>query len=102
MLSKKPKLQLEPKPLKPYSRKKPKLKYETLHDSGSEIKIFSGIRSSIEIHHDDGKGYVYAVLSQLYPKSWGNYSLIRKPNEPSYYRNHVRLQAYVKEMLNKI
>jgi hypothetical protein len=102
MLSKKPELELEPHLLKPFSRKKPKKKYETLHDKGIEMKIFTGIRSSIEIHHDDGKGYAYAVLSQLCPKSWGNNELIRKPNQLSYYRDHVRLQAYVTEMKNKV
>jgi hypothetical protein len=39
--------------LKLYSRKKSNLKYETLHDSGSEMKMFTGTRSAIEIHHDD-------------------------------------------------
>jgi hypothetical protein len=34
--------------------------------------MFTGIRGSVEIHHDDGKEYAYAVLSQLCPKSWGN------------------------------
>jgi hypothetical protein len=43
MKSKKPELDLEPKPLKPFSRKKPKKKYETLHDSGVEMKMFIGI-----------------------------------------------------------
>jgi hypothetical protein len=42
------------------------------------------------------------VLSQLSPRSWGNYALIRKPNERSYYRNHLILQAYLKEMCNKV
>jgi hypothetical protein len=32
MKPKKDEFELEPKPLKPFSRKKPKLKYETLHD----------------------------------------------------------------------
>jgi hypothetical protein len=31
--------------LKPFSRKKPKLKYETLDDVGSEISIFINIRN---------------------------------------------------------
>jgi hypothetical protein len=43
------------------------------------------------MHHDDGKGYAYGVLSQLCPKSWGNYALIRKPNQLSYYRDHLKL-----------
>jgi hypothetical protein len=30
--------------LKPYSRKKSKLKYETLDDVGSQIRMFTGIR----------------------------------------------------------
>jgi hypothetical protein len=64
--------------------------------------MFTGIRSSIEIHHDDGKGYAYPVLNQLCPKSWGNYALIRKRNQLSYYSYDVRLEAYVKEMCNKI
>jgi hypothetical protein len=57
--------------LKPFSRKKPKIKYETLDDVGSEIRIFVNMRTEVEIHHEDGKGYTYAVLSQLYPRSWG-------------------------------
>jgi hypothetical protein len=56
---------------KPYSRNKPKKKYKTLDDKGSEISMFINIRSQIEIYNEDGKGYVYAVLSQLCPKSWG-------------------------------
>jgi hypothetical protein len=52
--------------------------------------------------HENGKGYTYAVLSQLYPRSCGNYAFIRKPNELMYYRNHVRLQAYVREMSNEV
>jgi adenine specific DNA methylase Mod len=88
--------------LKPYSRKKPKLKYETLHDAGNEMRMFTGIRSKIGIHHEDGKGYAYVLLSQLCPKSWGNNELIRKPNLLSYYRNQVRLQAYVRGMRNKV
>jgi hypothetical protein len=67
-----------------------------------EMKMFIGIWSLVEIHHDDGKGYPYAILSQLCPKSWGNNALIRKPNELSYYRNDVKLQAYVQEMIKKV
>jgi hypothetical protein len=104
MLCKHPELEfkLELNPFKPFSRKKPKKENETLPDSGVEIKIFTGLRTAIVIHHDDGKGYTYAVLNQLYQKSWGNDTLIRKPNEPSYYRNDVKLQAYVQEMIKKV
>jgi hypothetical protein len=56
--------------LKPYSRKKPKIKYETLDNIGNEISIFVNIRTQIVIHHDDGKGYAYAALSKLCPRSW--------------------------------
>jgi hypothetical protein len=41
--------------LKPFSRKKPKIKYETLDNAVSEIRMFTGIRSPIEIHHGDSK-----------------------------------------------
>jgi hypothetical protein len=95
-------VKLTPKLLQPYGRKKPKIKYETLDDVDSEIRMFTGMRSQIEINHEDGKGNAYAVLSQLCPKSWRNYALIRKPNQLSYYRNHLRLQVYVKEICNKV
>jgi hypothetical protein len=87
--------------LKPYSRNKPK-KYETLDDAGNEISTFINIRSQVEIHHEDGKEYAYAVLSQLCLKSWRKSGLIRKPNQPTYYRNHIRLHAYVREMCNEV
>jgi hypothetical protein len=88
--------------LKPCSRKKPKLKYETLDDIGSEISILVNIRTQIVIHYDDGKAYGYAVLSQLCPRSWGKSVLIRKPNQPTYYKNYIRLQAYVREICNEV
>jgi hypothetical protein len=37
--------------LKPYSSKKPKLKYEKIHDAGNKMRMFTGIRNPIEIHH---------------------------------------------------
>jgi hypothetical protein len=93
---------LELEPLKPFSRKKAKKKYETLPDSGEEIKIFTGIRTAIVIHHNDYKRYPYAILSQLCPKSCGNNTLIRKQNQPSYYKNDIKLQAYVQEMIKNV
>jgi hypothetical protein len=42
------------------------------------------------------------VLIQLYPRSLGKSELIRKPNYPTHYRDHVRLQAYVSKMCNKV
>jgi hypothetical protein len=35
-----------------------------------EINKFIGIRSQVEMHNEDGKRYAYALLSQLYPRSW--------------------------------
>jgi hypothetical protein len=32
----------------------------------------------------------------------GKNEFIRKPNQPTYYRNHIRLQAYVREMCNEV
>jgi hypothetical protein len=55
--------------LKPYNRNKPKKKYESLDNTDGEISKFINIRSQIEIHNEDGKGYRYAVLSQLCPRS---------------------------------
>jgi hypothetical protein len=35
-------------------------------------------------------------------KIFGKSALIRKPNQLSYYRNHIKLHAYVREMCNKV
>jgi hypothetical protein len=82
--------QLSPN-IKPYSRNKPKKKYESLNDTGCEINKFIRIISQVEMHNEDGKGYVYAILNQLYPKSREENALIRIPNRPTHYRNYIRL-----------
>jgi hypothetical protein len=73
-----------------------------LNETGGNISKFIGIRSQIEMPNEDGKGFAYTVLSQLYPKSQGINVLIKKSNQPTYYRNHIGLQAYVIEMCNEV
>jgi hypothetical protein len=67
---------------------------------GCEINKFIGIRDHVEIYNEDDKGYGYTILSKLCPRSWGKSAIIRKPNQPTNYKNDLGLQAYVIERCN--